>query len=400
MTLRLLVGVAVNKTIDTTSTNSGSGNATALFSSPGSRILAGAEGLDSTSNQSGLRSLSPLAFGTSLRSAAAAAVFVRIVATAMTWSGSAISVTTGVTISRPAATAGASCYSGGDSSKSKAFQDLTNTRLAAFCVTATGRGVFFWVVVAVMAITVTATVLCASGSISSTSGGCSGYGNLVIIIVIVIVSAAGLATGTAGWRVVVVFSSSSTGSVTIAWGRGKVSGDVFDAFVARAVDQIARRRALAALDIGCFLDELGITAFAGSGAGLAVAAAIVVCAVVGHGIVVGRGAVEEERGRLDRQHSVKVIDVVGVTSLTRVAGSGLGFDGVVGELSALTGHSMSRCVYCKTREKKNKIGIASRRKQSRFTGSMSMRDREGRSVKGASEDWKRNGNRGAADQPI
>jgi hypothetical protein len=191
-------------------------------------------------------------------------------------------------------------------------------------VTATGRGVFFRVVVAIMAIAVTATILCASSSISSTCSGCSGHGDIVVVVIIIIVSAADLATGTTGWRVVVVFSSSSTGCVAIARRRRKVSCDVFDAFVARAVDQIARRRALAALDVGCFLDELGITAFAGSGAGLAVAAAIVVCAVVGHGMVVGRGSVKKERGRLDRQRSVKMTGVAGVTSSTRVAGSGLG----------------------------------------------------------------------------
>jgi hypothetical protein len=191
-------------------------------------------------------------------------------------------------------------------------------------VTATGRRVFFRVVVALMAITVTATILCASGSISSTCSGCGGHGDIVVIVVIIIVSAADLATCTTGWRVVVVFSSSSTGCVAIARRRRKVSCNVFDAFVARAVDQIARRRALAALDVCCFLDELGITTFAGSGAGLAVAAAIVVCAVVGHGMVGGRGSVKKERGRLDRQRSVKMTGVAGVTSSTRVAGSGLG----------------------------------------------------------------------------
>jgi len=84
MTFGLLVGVAINEAIDTSSTNSGSGNATALLSSPGSWVLARAEGLDSTSNKSGLSSLSPLAFGASLRSAATAAVFVRVVAATMT----------------------------------------------------------------------------------------------------------------------------------------------------------------------------------------------------------------------------------------------------------------------------------------------------------------------------
>ena len=83
MALGLLVRVAVDETIDTTGTDSGSGNATALLSSPGSRVLAGAEGLDSAGNKGGLSSLSPFAFDASLGSAAAAAVFVGIVAAAM-----------------------------------------------------------------------------------------------------------------------------------------------------------------------------------------------------------------------------------------------------------------------------------------------------------------------------
>jgi len=198
-------------------------------------------------------------------------------------------------------------------------------------VTTTGRRVLFRVVVAIMAIAVTAAVLCASSSVSSTSSGGSSYGNVVVIVVIIVISAADLAPGATGWGIVVIFSSSSsTGSITIV-GRGrKVSCDVFDAFVARTVDQIARRRAFAALDVCCFLDELGISTFAGSGACLAVAATVVVCAVVGHDVAGGRGSVEKERGRFDRQRSVKMTGVAGVTSLTRVAGSGLGLVGVVG----------------------------------------------------------------------
>jgi hypothetical protein len=165
-------------------------------------------------------------------------------------------------------------------------------------MTTTGRGVLFGVVVAVMAIAMMTAVLCASGSVSSTSSGCGSDGNIVVVVVIV-VSAANLTAGTAGWGVIVVFSSSSAGrSVTIAGWRREVSCNVFYAFIARAVDQIARRRALSALDVGCFLDELGIAAFAGSGAGFTVATAVVVCAVIGHGRVECRGSVEKKEGGL------------------------------------------------------------------------------------------------------
>jgi hypothetical protein len=218
----------------------------------------------------------------------------------------------------------------------------------------------------------------ASSSISSTSSGSSSHGNIIVVVVIVVISAAYLAAGAAGWGVVVVFSSSSTGSVAIVGRRRKVSCDVLDAFVTRTVDQISRWRALAALDVGCFLDELGITAFAGSGAGLAVAAAVVVCAVVGHSVVGGRGSVKKKRGRFDRQHSVKMTGVAGVTSLTRVAGSGLGLM-VWWGVKRLDRAFDLRCVYCEA-EEKNKVGIAAILERSKFTGFMFMRDEEGRSV--------------------
>jgi hypothetical protein len=50
MTLCLFVRVAVNESINTTSTDGSSGDAAALFSGPWSRVLAGAESLDGTSN--------------------------------------------------------------------------------------------------------------------------------------------------------------------------------------------------------------------------------------------------------------------------------------------------------------------------------------------------------------
>ncbi|KAG9954939.1 hypothetical protein KCU85_g200, partial [Aureobasidium melanogenum] len=239
MTLCLFVRIAVDKPIDTASTNGGSGDTTALFSSPWSRFLAGSESLDSTSNKSSLSSLSPLAFGASLGSAAAAAIVVRVVATTMTSHRHQTCVVQhdgdeGVSILPSRSHDHGGHGNGGDPLRVQQHIQRLQQRQQR-----------------------------------------QGHHN-----------------HRRNHRSLCGQPGCAHGEVE---GRREVSCDVFDAFLARAVDQITRRRAFAALDVGSFLDKFGIAAFARSSARLAVAAAVVVSTVVGH------------------------VKMMGVTSLTRVA---------------------------------------------------------------------------------
>jgi hypothetical protein len=60
MSLLVLAGVFVDETVDTGSAKSSSCDALGFDTSPGTRFLAAAEGLDSTSNQGSLGGLLPL----------------------------------------------------------------------------------------------------------------------------------------------------------------------------------------------------------------------------------------------------------------------------------------------------------------------------------------------------
>jgi len=60
VSLLVLTGVSVNKTVDTSGTESGSSNTLALGTSPWAGFLAAAEGLDGTSDKGGFGSLLPL----------------------------------------------------------------------------------------------------------------------------------------------------------------------------------------------------------------------------------------------------------------------------------------------------------------------------------------------------
>jgi len=61
MALGLLIGIAVEETVDTASAEGCGGNALAFVTGPGARLLARAEGFDRASDQRSLGSLSPLA---------------------------------------------------------------------------------------------------------------------------------------------------------------------------------------------------------------------------------------------------------------------------------------------------------------------------------------------------
>jgi len=60
VSLLVLAGVSVNETVDTSSTESGSGDTLALGTSPWAGFLAATEGLDGTGNYGGFSSLLPL----------------------------------------------------------------------------------------------------------------------------------------------------------------------------------------------------------------------------------------------------------------------------------------------------------------------------------------------------